>query len=462
MRLVDTPRRAVGAAGLALFAGWAITALSLSLGLVVGVDPTLRNAVLLWLVLIAVAALAALRGPFVSRPRGTLRERGGPPRACALLGAVVLAGYLLALLARSWEPTGILHADVWNQWFAKAKILYFFGGLDTGPGGFTNQFNPDYPPLAPTSEALMFDAIGGAETLELARLHWVLAASFLGAVAWILAARVRPAILWPSLALLALAPKFGSLYNLFPRSPPPSLTPPHRRLLARRRAAGDADRARRSDRAGLAPRRRPPVRLLSGLFLAAATATKNEGLMLALVVVVALAVARPGRHRLRGLAGLAGGIVVVTGIWRIWLNRHSVPRNPFYDLGDILHPGYLWSRNDRLGYALGELLEQLVTPSRWLLLVPATLLLALLAGRQAPTISVFVATVVVLDVLGFAAVYWLSQVDLHFYVDNTVDRLPAFIAVFCGAVFPLLLSVTAPARTALDQGNRPVPGARSK
>ena len=107
--------------------------------------------------------------------------------------------------------TGVLHADVWNQWLAKAKSLYFFGGLDTGTGGFTSQFNPDYPPLDPTTEALVFAAQGGVDVLELARVHWALAAAFLLGVAWLLAPRVRPAILWPSLAMLALAPKFGAL-----------------------------------------------------------------------------------------------------------------------------------------------------------------------------------------------------------------------------------------------------------
>ena len=73
-------------------------------------------------------------------------------------------------------------------------------------------------------------------------------------------------------------------------------------------------------------------------------------------------------------------------------------------------------------------------------------MLALLAARRAPDVALFVGVVVVLDVLGFATVYWLSGVDLHFYVDNTVDRLPAFIAVFCGVVFPFLLGVTDPSR----------------
>ena len=48
---------------------------------------------------------------------------------------------------------------------------------------------------------------------------------------------------------------------------------------------------------------------------------------------------RAGRRHVRGIVGLAGGIVVVYGVWRIWLNRHSVPQNPFYDLERHLRPG---------------------------------------------------------------------------------------------------------------------------
>ena len=353
----------------------------------------------------------------------------------AFAGAGVLTVYLSALLVRSWNPTGVLHPDAWDQWFAKAKVLYFFGGLDTGVGGFTSQYNPDYPPLVPTSEALVFDAIGGAQTLELARFHWALAASYLLAVAWILAPRVRPAILWPSLALLALAPRFGSLVGSSLADEPLSMLVGLASLTGIVWLLDDALR----------------WALLSGLFLAAGTATKNEGLMLGLVIVFALAVTRQGRHRLGVIVGLAGGVVTVYGVWRIWLNRHSVPQNPFYDLADIFDLAYLLSRVDRLQYALGELVGQLVIPSRWLLIVPATVVLALLAARRAPALSVFVLTVILLDLIGFAAVYWISEVDLHFYVDNTVDRLPAVFVVFCGSLFPLLLSVTDPSRPSSER-----------
>jgi hypothetical protein len=430
--LVRTPGQALRAAGLALVLGWVTTALALTLGLLVGVDPRVRNAVILWAALVAGGLIAARRSRKRSPQAGALREVRRTARIVAGTAQALLVGYLTILLVRSWEPTGVLHVDVWNQWLPKALILYFFGGLDTGPGGFTSQPNPDYPPLDATSEALIFDALGGADPLDLARVHWALAAGFLFAVAWLLAPRVRPAILWPSLLLLALAPSFGDLVGS---------------------SLADEPLAMLIGVAGLAGliwllEEDPRYAALCALFLAASTATKNEGLMLALVVVVALAVARPSRRHVPVLITFVAAILGVHALWRIWLERHSVPPNPFYRLSDALDPGFLLARTDRLGYGLGQLLSQLAMPSRWLLIVPAALVLALLAFRRAPVVSIFVGVVVVLDVLGFAAVYWLSRVDLHFYVDNTVDRLPAFIAVLCACVLPLLLEAAAPMRRA--------------
>ena len=428
--LIRSRRHGVVFAGLATFSGWVATTLSLSLALLIGVEPTPRNAAIVWGLLVVVALIVRGNRSAARTTPEVLHETGMVGKTCAIVGALALAGWLLALLVRSWQPTGVLHADVWNQWLPKAKLLYFFGGLDTGPGGFTSQFNPDYPPLNAVSEALAFHAIGSTDVLDLARLHWALAASFILGVAAILAPRVRPAILWPSLAMLSVSPAFGSLVGSSLADEPLAL------MIAM---------------AGLASivwvlEGETGYIALAGLFLAAAAATKNEGLMLALIVVVSLLATGRGRGHPRILLALCTAILAVHGVWRIWLAHNDVPRNPFYDLSDALNPGYLASRLDRLSYALGELMDQLVTPSRWLLLVPAALIMALLAFRRSRDLSLFVTSVVVLDILGFSVIYWLSRVDLHFYVDNTVDRLPAFIAVFCGSVLPLLIAHAAPDR----------------
>jgi hypothetical protein len=45
----------------------------------------------------------------------------------------------------------------------------------------------------------------------------------------------------------------------------------------------------------------------------------------------------------------------------------------------------------------------------------------------------------VLAFLGYATIYWISSVELHFYVDNNVDRVVAPTVVLLGALFPVLL-----------------------
>lgn len=398
------------------------------MGLLAGIPPNLESAAAIWALAVGAALTLARAMPRPKRPWTRPRETSLPGRACASFGIAALVVWLTALLLRSWEPTGVLHPDVWNQWLPKAKILYFTGGLDTRPGGFTSQFNPDYPPLNATSEALSFHAIGGVHVLDLARIHWALATAFLLGVARLLAPRVRPAVLWPSLAFFALSPAFASLVGSSLADEPLAM------MIA---LAGLCGALWLLDGA-------PSLAVMCGLFLAAATVTKNEGLMLSLAIVVSMAATRAGRRSPRTLALLLGTVLGVDVLWRIWLWRHDVPRNPFYDLSDALHPGFLASRLDRLQYALHALVSHTASPSGWLLLVPAVLVLGLLARRRAPDLVVFTTTVVMLDLLGFAAIYWLSRVNLHVYVDNTVGRLPAFIAMFCGAVLPLLLTFSAP------------------
>lgn len=425
--LVRTPTEAVWAAGLAIFTGWTVTALALTLITIAGPTPNLLGAAVIWVLAAAGATIRWRLAPGDRVAWVPLRERTRQGRLLGWAGATLLSGCMALLLVRSWEPTGVLHADAWGQWLPKAKILYT-AGLDTGPGGFTSQFNADYPPLQPTSEALSFHALGGADALDLPRVHWVIDACFLLGVAWLLAPRVRPAILWPSLAMLAVAPRFGWLVGSLLADEPAAM------LIAL---------------AGLTAilwllegdRRYVPLVLL---FLTTATLTKNEGMMLGLVIVVALALTPAGRREWRLLALLAAGVLAARGIWKIWLVAHDVPRNLFYDLGDLLHPGYLLGRADRLDYGLTQLLTQLATPSRWLLIVPAAFLVGAITIRRRPTLGIFVCAVVVLDALGFSIIYWVSTVDLHFYVDNTVDRLPAFIAVLSGVLLPLLLQENLP------------------
>jgi hypothetical protein len=62
--LVREPGQGLRAAGAAVVLGWVVTVLTLTLGLLVGVDPRLLSAVAVWLVVIAAGLGLALRpGP---------------------------------------------------------------------------------------------------------------------------------------------------------------------------------------------------------------------------------------------------------------------------------------------------------------------------------------------------------------------------------------------------------------
>jgi 4-amino-4-deoxy-L-arabinose transferase-like glycosyltransferase len=355
------------------------------------------------------------------RPVRREGRRGG--RLLALAGAGLLGVYLVLLGWRSAEPSGLLHADVWNFWLPKAKTIFYFGGLDTGVGGFTSQTSPDYPPLLPALEATAFRFVGGADALALPLAHWVVAVAFFGALAGLLAGRVRPAILWPALALLAFMPMLGRLIGSSLADEPLAL------LVALAGVCGVASLEEREWRLGL----------LAGVFLVAATLTKNEGLMLAVVLAVALALAARSRRAWLTGAALAAAALAAFLVWKAWLDRHGVPGNYAYDFGDLLRPGYLADRVERLEYGAGQLLEQLVSPSRWLVTVPATLALAVAIARRRSDLTTLVLATTVLAFLGYATVYWISSVELHFYVDNNVDRVVAPTVVLLGALFPLLL-----------------------
>jgi hypothetical protein len=418
--LVRTRRAALRLLGLALVAGWALTGIGSSLVLIAGLELSLRGTILLWGGLAGGALLLSRGTPRADLERSR-RERGRPGKLVALGGAGLLGGYLALLGWRSAVPSGLLHADVWNFWLPKAKTIFYFGGLDTGIGGFTSQTSPDYPPLLPALEATTFRFVGRVDTLALPLAHWVIAVAFFTALAGLLAGRVRPAILWPSLAMLAFMPMLGRLIGSSLADEPLALSFALAGVCA----------------ALWLPGRDWRLVVLSGVFLAAATLTKNEGLMLGLILVAVLAVA--GRRRRRwalslGLAPLAAFLV-----WKAWLWRHGVPGNYAYDFGDLFRPEYLAGRAERLEYGAGELLEELFSTSKWLLVVPATLALAAILARVRPALAILVLGTTGLAFLGYASIYWISSVELHFYVDNNVERVVAPTVLFLGALFPLLL-----------------------
>jgi hypothetical protein len=419
--LVRAPAEALRFAGLALVAGWAAVGIAASFALLTGAALSVLQAVLLAVLVALAGGLTASRVPGRAAA-GARPSTRGAANALAVAGAAVLLVYLEALFrrARVAEPSAW---DTWAFWLPKAKSIVYFDGLDTEVGGFTSFANPDYPPLKPAADAIALRFVGDVDAGALVVQHWVLTAAFFAALAALLAPRVRPAILWPSLAVLAVLPNFGALVGSLLADEPLA------QLLALAGVCGGLWLLDRDAR----------LVALAALFIAAAALVKNEGLMLALLLAVLLAAVtrfRPWRE----LAALAAAPVAAVIPWRLWMDANGVPESPALRLGDLLDPGYLARRGDRLGTALQELPPFLLSFDRWLLTVPLALALALVLVRRRPELSAYAIGTVVLGFLGFATVYWASSYPLDWYIDTSAERVVSSLAVFAAALVPLLVA----------------------
>ena len=211
--------------GLALLAGlrgwrtWLELLDSLGLALLLG---TSAVAVLATLVLIAggglptwtilgLAAAVAIPGVILSvvlrRPLPS--TLGVLPRLSLGTGvAAVGAAGLLAILVELFRLARVMPlggGDSFEDWVPRAKIIYFFGKIDTPL--FTGLPGPRYPILVPTLQAMDFRFMGSGFGPELAVEYWFLFAGFAFAASFILR-RIAPAwLVWPFVALTAVLPQ---------------------------------------------------------------------------------------------------------------------------------------------------------------------------------------------------------------------------------------------------------------
>jgi hypothetical protein len=418
--LVRSGRSAFRYCGLALFLGWAELGLAGSFLAVTGAS------LALWQILLLAAALTAA-GLVLSRfvapatVPPALREAGAAAWVAAA-GAAVAFVYLEALFRRS--KLAVTQAwDAQAFWVPKAAVLVYQGGLHARPTGFTSFTNQDYPLFAPVQDAITFRFLGSVDPAGLPTQHLIIAAAFVAAIAAVLADRVRPLVLWPGLAALVLMPGFGDLVGS---------------------SLGDEPLALLLAFAGVCVARwlvspEPRWLAVAGLCTTAAAVTKIEGLPGALLVAVLLVAASRLRAWRAGLALLAAPVAAVVP-WRIWMHAHHIHPNSAFPYSKLLDAGYLGGRLGRLGTALADLPGYLLGLDRWLLAVPAALLLALLVVRRRPALTVLVLGTALLAFLGNAAIYWISPLDIHFYIDTSAARVVSSTTLFCAAVAPLLLS----------------------
>jgi hypothetical protein len=348
-----------------------------------------------------------------------------------LLDRVVVAGsvaalgvYYGALLWRAALSDGAAYWDPWWFWLPKAKTIVLRDGLEAGPGGFTAWANPDYPPLVPGFDALVFRFVGAVDLRSLALELWVLEVAFVLAVAALLGRRVPSAVLWPLLALVAVLPSFRSLIASF---------------LADEILVLEFGLAVTCAALWVLERDARWLSLCT-LFLAGAMLTKNEGSLLYAVLVPLVFVLTWSRRTMRPLVALAALPPLVLLPWKVWLRAHDVPPTPAFHPTDLLEPDYLAQRGGRLLEAAGEVASIVVEPDYWLVLVPLVLVGTVVAATVSPRLTLLAAGVLVGELAAVVVVYWASPYDLNYAINTSASRVVSPIVVASALVLPLLVS----------------------
>lgn len=405
--------------GLAVITGWALTGIGVSLALMAGLHATIATVAVLWAVVAGMGAIAAIRVP--RSPRSPIGERSLAGRVVALAFGAVAAAYLAIDLAAIHALRGAFEPDATSFWLPKALSIFGAGGLDTTPGGFTSFTHPGYPPLLPGTEAITLHFLGSSDPLTLGTQHWIIGVAFFWALGGLLSSRVRPAVLTPCLALLAFAPAFRGLIGT---------------------SLGDEALLLQFGVAAVAAaiwlvERDLRLLALASVFLTAGVLTKNEGLLLVVAVLVALAVAA-GRRQFGWIVLAAVCPIGARLLWGAWLTANHVPPETDYRLGDLLRPGYLGEHSGRLWTGLDGLAAALLGP-RWLLVVPFALAACVAAVVYRPRLVAFVVVAGTGVFLGYAAIYWISPLDIHFYIDSSARRIVSAVGVLCAGALPLLL-----------------------
>lgn len=407
-------------AGLAYMLGVSGLGVMLTAELIVGVPFSIYTVLLTGGALIAGGLCA---GRVLHRSRPLLRDGRGTRLGLAAAAFAALIIVYFEALFRSARLTGLYAWDAWDFWVPKAKMIYFFGGLDVE---FLRQLpGPTYPPVVPALEASAFEFMGSADVVTLHVQFWFLLAGFLAAIAGLLATRVPHLLLLPFLLLVLVAPRVVGR----------TLDPQADFLL-------DYQFALAALLVALWIVERHPWQLAcAALFLGGMMLTKREGqLLAACIVVAALTVTWRQRRFAWPRLGLAAGCSLALALpWRVWFSAHGLT-------GEFPSEGVtgLLRHSDRAWPALQSVLTALFDYQLWLVVPPLAaiaIVLALLAGAR--WLPAYAAIIYAVAVAGFTWSLWsFTEFELPFRQDegiNFVVRLSASLVILSAALVPLLL-----------------------
>jgi hypothetical protein len=428
-RVVPVRASSMAAAfGLAYLTGAAFLPLAMSVLVIIGVPFTLATFVIVALVCMASGLWfgwrpAAERPPAPAAPPWWRRSWRTWTADNWIVGLFVVAFAIFAVVGMlDAFQVPLLGWDSWSFYGRKAEMLAWHDSLIPGFWGSANYgfIHPDYPLQLPVFEALHMRAAGNVDTQAVLRHFWLLLVAFVWGGAYLLRDRVRPVVWAPLLLLAALAP--GVWIQLLegnadvPMAIFAGMGAIALALWVNEDPAGDGR----------------PYLALGAVLIAAAGNTKNEGLMVAvaLLVVTGVVVLLRGL-RWRDYLVAAGAVIVVQLPWRIWMSSHGVETE--FSLSRGLSPGFLFHHADRIWPSIRTLGHELSDQGRWLYLLPLAVMVVLAAlisgtGRR---VAAFYTAVFAVVCAGFIWNYWASELPIGWYVESSAGRIISVLLFIC-------------------------------
>jgi hypothetical protein len=444
--LAPSLRGVLAVTGLAYLAGVALVMIVGIALLTVGVAFTLPPFTAISL-LVAVCGLAArrdwlreFRTPRWKKPelhRPSMSVYGWIP-----LITLTLAGATSVVVLRAVGFRPLSEWDGWSIWTRKAEALFYFGNLSTdffASHAYTFM-HADYPILIPVFESIQFRAMGRIDTQSIHAELWLLLVAFVWALAFV-AARDRPPLYW---APLVVIPLVGGIWSQL-------LTAYADIPMALFLALGIVLLGYWLESA------RPADLVLGTVFLAAAANTKNEGLIggaIALVVATVLVAVRRERTALWQIGAAIAGFVLAVLPWRLWIADHGIASD--VPVAKSFHPGYLADRTDRIWPSVKALYAQILDQSSWSYIVPLAIAISVLA-LAVPLrrrIAAFYLATGLAFFLSLVWVYWITGVELTFYLATSAYRVVAgLVAIALAAI----VQIGAPGRPLRPEQDEPSP-----
>jgi hypothetical protein len=425
-RIVDVRASSMAAAfGLAYLTGAAVIPLVLSVLLVIGIPFTLVTFAVVTLVCIGFGVVLGARSPRLPHTkelwwkqpwRSWPADRWIVALFVIAFGTFAVAGFLDAfqLPLLGWDSLAFYARKAEMLTYHDSLIHSFFAAPTYG---FIHQ---DYPLQLPVFEALHFRAAGTVDIQAVLRHNWLLLVAFVWSAAYLLRDRVRPLVWAPLLLLAALAP--GVWQQLLEGNADVPMA-----IFAGIGAIAMAlwvSEGREGDGR--------PYLALGAAMVAAAGNTKNEGLMVAVAILLVTGVVALLRGlRLRDFLIACGAVVIVELPWRIWMSANGVETE--FSLSKGLNPGYLFHHASRIWPSIRTLGHELSDQSRWLYLLPLAVLVVLAAlisgtGRR---VAAFYAAVFGVICAGFIWNYWASELPIGWYLETSADRIISVLVFIC-------------------------------